>query len=369
MTDRLEIETLLKSVQPWSSDNDETLVCRAVRQETSDVKSFLFAASSPRRFQFKPGQFLTFSFEINGTTVNRCYTIASPPTRPYGVAITVKRVPGGVTSNWLHETMQPGLTVLASGPLGAFSALSYPSSKYLLLSGGSGITPLMSMLRTFHDLGIEEDIIFVHAARTPDDIIFRTECAAIARYSPSVKLAHICENDGPMSPATGYRGRISKNLLSLIAPDFLEREVFVCGPPGFMATARTILRERHFDMARYHEESFDFSTPSPATPEIAEADLTPTTRGPKGKVYRIEFSKSRRVVDCPETMTVLDAARQAGLRLPSSCTKGVCGTCKSRLTSGSVTLEHGGGIRQKEIDAGMRLLCCSRPTSDIVVER
>lgn len=369
MIDGLEIETLLNTVQPWKTDNDETLVCRAVRQETSDVKSFLFAASSPRRFQFKSGQFLTFSFEINGVTVNRCYTIASPPTRPYRVAITVKRVPSGIVSNWLHETMQPGHRVFASGPLGEFSALSYPSGKYLLLSGGSGITPLMSMLRTFHDLGIEKDIIFVHAARTPDDIIFRTECAAIARDSRSVKLAHICEDDGPISPATGYRGRISKNLLSLIAPDFLEREVFVCGPPGFMATARTILRERHFDMARYHEESFDFSTPSPATPEIAEADLTPTTRGPKGKVYRIEFSKSRRVVDCPETMTVLDAARQAGLRLPSSCTKGVCGTCKSRLTSGSVTLEHGGGIRQKEIDAGMRLLCCSRPTSDIVVER
>lgn len=85
--------------------------------------------------------------------------------------------------------------------------------------------------------------------------------------------------------------------------------------------------------------------------------------------FRVEFAKTRRVLDCPEDTTVLDAARKAGIRLPSSCAKGLCGTCKSKVTSGTVAMTHAGGIRQREIDAGMALLCCSRPTSDLVIER
>ena len=85
--------------------------------------------------------------------------------------------------------------------------------------------------------------------------------------------------------------------------------------------------------------------------------------------YRVEFAKTRRVIECPEGTTVLEAARRAGLRLPSSCTKGVCGTCKSKVLSGTVDMQHGGGIRPREIDAGLRLLCCSKPTSDLVIDR
>jgi len=87
------------------------------------------------------------------------------------------------------------------------------------------------------------------------------------------------------------------------------------------------------------------------------------------KSYRVEFSKTRRHVDCPENLTVLEAAKRAGLRLPSSCTQGICGTCKSKLVSGTVNMNPAGGIRQREIDAGLALLCCSKPTSDLVVER
>jgi ferredoxin len=90
---------------------------------------------------------------------------------------------------------------------------------------------------------------------------------------------------------------------------------------------------------------------------------------PAKRMFRVEFAKTRRVVECPEDMFVLEAARKAGIRLPSSCTKGLCGTCKSKLVSGTVEMKHAGGIRQREIDAGMTLLCCSKPTSDLVVER
>src|SRR6201996_6345146 len=98
---------------------------------------------------------MTYAFEIGGETVHRCYTISSSPTRPDTISITVKRVPGGPVSNWLHDNLRPGMAVRATGPMGVFSAMEHPARKYLFLSGGSGITPLMSMTRSYRDLAAD----------------------------------------------------------------------------------------------------------------------------------------------------------------------------------------------------------------------
>jgi ferredoxin len=154
-------------------------------------------------------------------------------------------------------------------------------------------------------------------------------------------------------------------MLALIAPDFADREIFVCGPAPYMAAVRDMLRASGFDMARHHEESFNFEDLSRGE----QAAVIQAEQGTTAKIYRVEFAKTRRVIECPEGTTVLEAARRAGVRLPSSCTKGICGTCKSKLLSGTVDMQHAGGIRPREIEAGMRLLCCSRPTSDLLIDR
>jgi ferredoxin-NADP reductase len=349
---------------PWDPERDETLVCVAVRDETHDVRTFVFAASEPRRFDFRPGQFLTFSFEVEGRTIPRCYTIASPPTRPDRLAISVKRQPGGAVSPWLHATLRPGARVAVAGPMGDFCAAAEAPGKRLFLSGGSGVTPLMSMTRAAYDLGAASDLVFVHAARTPDDIVFRAELAAMARHWPGLRTAFVCEADSPGESWGGFRGRLSLPMLRLIAPDLLEREVFCCGPAPFMAAVRAMLDEAGFDRAAYHEESFDFAgLPAAERAEATRAE-TEIAAG-----FMVEFTKSGRTIRCPPGSTVLDAARAEGLRLPSSCAKGMCGTCKSRMLSGKVEMNHAGGIRQREIDAGLVLLCCSRPLADLVVER
>jgi glycine betaine catabolism B len=344
----------------WDSGEDGRLVCLAVRPETHDVKTFLFAPAKPGAFRFTPGQFLTFTFEIDGQPVSRCYTISSPPTRPDRATITVKRVPGGPVSNWLHDNLRPGGTVSALGPFGSFTSFAHPARKYLFLSGGSGITPLMSMARAYHDLGENADIVFVHNARTPADIIFRAELATMARQSPSFRFAPICEADAPDEAWAGYRGRISPSVIQLIASDFREREIFTCGPSPYMAAVRGLLGDAGFDMAHYHEESFDFD-------EMVEEEIAEAAAG--AAAFRIEFAKSGRIVTCDAGTTILAAARTAGLKLPSACTKGICGTCKSGLVSGQVDMNHGGGIRQREIDRGLILLCCSKPLSDLVIDR
>jgi ferredoxin-NADP reductase len=351
----------------WDPDVDDVLVCRAVRQETHDVKTFVFSGRRPCQFRFRPGQFMTFDVPVGSAIVNRSYTISSSAARPYRISITTKRVPGGDVSNWMHDNLKPGDEIRATGPSGDFTPDPDRPAKYLFLSGGSGVTPLMSMARTFDDLAEERDVVFVHAARTPADIVFRAELDLLARRSPGFRLAHVCEATAGEPSWPGYVGRLSLPMLRLIAPDLLEREVFVCGPSPFMAAVRGMLAEVAFDMARHHEESFNFEeltrSGAVATPP---ADAEPV---PAAAIFRVEFARSGRTVECGAGTTILKAGLAAGLRLPSSCTRGLCGTCKAKLASGTVDMKHAGGIRQREIDQGMVLLCCSRPTSDVVVER
>jgi glycine betaine catabolism B len=365
------VSQVTRELPGWDAETDDVLVCRLVRDETHDVKTFVFSAREPRLFRYKPGQFLTLDLPIGGQVINRCYTISSAPTRGHLISITVKRVPGGIVSNWLHDTLKPGYELRAVGPLGEFTAFDHHAPKYLFLSGGSGITPLMSMARTYHDLAQDRDITFVHSARSPADIIFRSELDLMARNLPRFSVAHVCETTDGERNWSGFRGRLNLPMLKLIAPDLLERTIFTCGPEPYMAAVRAMLKEAGFDMARYHEESFNFETLAESQPEAAAASATvpvpPPT--PEARTYRIEFAKSGRVVECAADTNILTAARAAGMRLPSSCTKGLCGTCKSKLISGTVEMKHAGGIRQREIDAGQALLCCSKPTSDIVVDR
>lgn len=352
----------------WDAEIDDVLVCRQVRPETHDVKTFVLESRKRQLFRYRPGQFLTFEIEIDGRSISRCYTISSTPTRPHLISITTKRVPGGVVSNWLHDKLRPGMAVRATGPMGEFSSLAHAAGKYLFLSGGSGITPLMSMARAYHDLALPCDIVFAHFARTPADIIFRAELELMARNLPGFRFVPVCEAceareaDAPTERWSGFSGRVSLPMLRLMAPDLLAREIMVCGPAPFMAAVRSALGEAGFDMGHHHEESFELATHEGGVTE--EKPVTPAMQ-----TFKIEFRKSGRTVECGTDTFLLSAAKAAGMRLPSSCTKGLCGTCKSRLISGQVVMKHQGGIRQREIDQGMILVCCAKPLTDLVVDR
>jgi len=351
----------------WNPDSDETLVCCHVRDETHDVKSFLFRTRAPHLFRYQPGQFITLELEIGGETVNRCYTLSSPPTRPDTVSITVKRQPGGAVSNWLHDNLKPGVAIKVLGATGDFSCARHPAAKYLFLSGGSGVTPLMSMARTHYDLGDAQDIVFAHSARSPRDIIFRRELAAMEAGMAHFRTAFICEKPVDGDPWDGHTGYLTLPMLRLIARDFMHREVFCCGPAAYMAAVRTLLSGAGFNMQHYHEESFSFgetAEPEAALPAPVAAPVASAEGG-----FKVEFTKSGQTVVCGPDQFILDAAKAAGMRLPFSCAKGMCGTCKSKKISGEVVMTHQGGIRQREIDQGMILPCCSKPLSDVVLER
>lgn len=349
----------------WNTDQDNMLVCCAIKIETHDVKSFYFKPLKPSLFQFLPGQFITLELEINAESINRCYTISSTPTRPHTLSITVKRQPDGIVSNWLHDNMQVGKQVSVLGAAGDFTCTQHVAKKYLFLSGGSGITPLMSMSRSFYDLAEDIDIAFVHSARTPADIIFADELQLMAE-PPHFRTIFICEksNTDWQQATNCFGGYLTIEILKQAVPDFLQRKVFTCGPAPYMVAVRELLKNASFDMAQYFEESFNFD--ELPTNELAAPETSQLSAGEK---FSVEFTKSGTLVTCAPNQFVLDAGLAAGMRLPSSCRKGLCGTCKSKLISGKVDMKHGGGIRQREIDQGLFLPCCSKPLTNLVIEK
>lgn len=357
------------STQIWSNGR-HAVRCVKVIQETWDVTTYCFMAEQPVMFFFKPGQFVTLELEIEGETVFRSYTISSSPSVPYSFSITVKRVPGGLVSNWLHDNLTEGSELAVHGPVGAFNSIDFPARKVLFLSGGVGITPVMSMTRWAFDTNADVDMVFVHSARTPRDIIYQRELETISARISNFDLHLICERVEAGQSWAGYRGFLDRTKLDMIAPDFLEREVFCCGPTPYMKAVRRMLEQAGFDMTHYHEESFG------ATPETieeqavqdAEAAAEEADALQVSDLYQVEFAKTGKSVRIAPGETVHTAAAKLGLHIPKACGMGICGTCKVKRIEGDIEMSHNGGITDEDVEAGYFLSCCSVPQGDVVVE-
>ena len=326
-----------------------TLICKAVWDETPDVRTFLLTPDDDSRIAHDPGQFMTFRIDTPSGQVERCYTIASSGARDGGIEITVKRQPGAA-SGLLHDTLIPGATIAAFGPSGRFGPVAWPDPPYALFAAGSGVTPMLSMIRTAADRGIDLDAVFIQVAQTQGDMIAAADIAQLIQRLPN--LTHI-----PMASRGAGAARLDADVLARLIPDLSQRSVLCCGPQSFMEMVRAAAQDAGVPDDRYGEESFDFSSP--------QAQITPAADTP---VRTITFARTAKTFPCAETSTILAAIKDAGLPLPSSCARGMCGTCKTFKHTGEVTMAHEGGIRQREIDRGFILPCCSRPLTDIVLD-
>jgi len=342
-------------------DDSEEIQCVGMIPEGPNVVTFSFRSVSGKWFKFKPGQFITFELPLSDGPVFRTYTISSSPSRPLSVSVTVKAQGGSIGSSWMLKNLKPGDRLKVTGPLGIFSIHEYPSDKYLFLSAGSGVTPMMSMTSYLFDRGEEPDITFIQCANRPSELIFREALQHMASRVPSIKLHFVVSADDPFDVWSGYRGTFNSIMLSLMAQDYLEREVFCCGPEGFMDAVREILIALGYDMSRYHQESFE----APRENEIEfENDIVLNNE----RLSELYFKKSGKAANCSETDTILNAAKSAGLNIPSGCTFGVCGTCKIKKLSGDVHMVHNGGISEQDIASGFILACCSKPLGRVEVD-
>lgn len=341
--------------------DQEPLRCVSVLPEAPNVMTFCFQSPSGGLFQFNAGQFLTLELPIPGGPLYRTYTISSSPSRPTSLTITVKAQPDSIGSRWMLDNLRPGMELKATGPAGTFSISDHPAEKLLFISAGSGITPAMSMTTWLYDGGTTPDIKFINCARTPSDIIFRAQLEHMASRTDGLDLSWVVETNDPYVPWTGYRGVLNQVMLGLIAPDYLEREVFCCGPEPFMQAVREALVALGYDMTRYHQESFgpDTSLPSPAGEDVVPQEK---------KGAEVVFALSDISADCAETDTILNAARDAGIVIPTGCSMGLCGTCKVRKSAGDVHMVHNGGITEDDIASGYILACCTHPIGRVEIE-
>ncbi len=368
----------------WT-DTDLSCRCDRIVDETPDVKTFYFRAEPEILFAYQPGQFITLAVEIDGQRVVRPYSISSSPTRPHHLSITVKRVPAaqpdvpaGLVSNWLHDHLHVGdrLTFIR-GPVGQFTCLPNLPPKLLLISAGSGISPMMSMSRWVQDTLADCDIIFFHSARHLEDIAFRAELETMAAQMPNFHLAITLTQAPSQHPWMGLTGRLSSAMLQLVAPDFGDRAVYVCGPDGFMRQTRSILADLNFPMPNYHEESFggppdtnafkatattlDLALEQ-ATP-MASPTLAPTTSP------GVIFTQSGQTLASDGTASVLELAEQAGVEIRSACRSGVCGACKVLTLQGQVRYETPpAALTTADQQAGCILACVAYPVDNLAVD-
>ena len=173
---------------------------------------------------------------------------------------------------------------------------------------------------------------------------------------PGLQLRLTVEEADPFRAWPGYKGRLSQIMLGLMAPDYLEREVFCCGPEPFMQAVREMLVSLGYDMAHYHQESFGAPVATEGDAPVHD-DVSPTA----GVEAEITFATSGVTAACAQTDTVLAVAKRAGLNIPSGCTFGLCGTCKVKKTAGEVHMVHNGGISDEDVADGFILACCSHP--------
>lgn len=360
-----ELAPLLQA--PYWSQGERQLICTARHDETHDgdtvtATTFTFqTAPQTSRFHYQPGQFLLLNVTIDGQTHSRAYSLCSAPTRPHALAITIKRVAGGRVSNYLLDTLQPGMTLAALPPQGQFHLSAQLPAALLLLSAGSGVTPMMAITRTLRDLGLKTQIHFVYSARHASDLIFRDELLALAAQDENFHLTLLLESmPEEAMPLPGDRlvaGRLQAELLAELTAGLADYQIYLCGPSGYIDAVHGLLADPRYAGVALYEERFSAAAPTPnaAAPSAEQADAN--------------FALSVPAFGTDSTIaadeTLLDALEREGLPIIGACRAGVCGSCKCKVEAGSVESSSTLALTAEQVAEGYVLACSSKATSDL----
>jgi len=334
----------------------------AVVPETPDIVTVRMAR--PEGFHFSAGQFLTMRIQVDGKAVVRCYSVSSAPEATGYLEISVKRQ--GLVSGWIHSSVRPGSTLSIRAPAGGFVYPSDDDRPIVLLAGGVGITPLVSMLRHAVASEPERRVTLLYSVTSHHDVAFRGELRWIADRFPQVKLV-VTMTRGPHHPEF-LSGRIDRRMIAGQIEDLDHSLFMICGPGPMIEAMRATLSELGVDSGRIRSEAFEAAIAASAAPA---ASVTPPREAPggpgpvdagTGSSSRLRLVSSGRTVEVPDGRTLLEACEDAGVELPSACRAGVCGTCRLRLVDGRVDCPAG-------VDAdGSILPCVSTALGDCAIE-
>lgn len=341
--------------------------------ETPSVKTIRLLPSSSNElipFTFVPGQFLNLAFWIGGAKMNRSYSISSSPAKREYVDLTIRREPRGAVSRHVDDLLKVGDPIEAGGPVGRSTFTGTEADSIVLIAGGVGITPMMSITRYLTEQTWDGDIFFFYACRAPADFIFAKDVAELQRVNPKLHVTVAMER-AEGTDWQGLRGRLTKELFSETVPNIASRRIHLCGPPMMMDAIKAILAELKVPPDQIKTESFGTAAPTPAAAGTSARVTAPAT-GPL--VTFSKNSKSAKVHidlktgDSPPKQSVLELSEELGIGIEFSCRVGTCGICKVKMTSGEVDMAVNDALDSSDKANGIILACQAKPKADIVVE-
>ncbi|ACL41645.1 Oxidoreductase FAD-binding domain protein [Pseudarthrobacter chlorophenolicus A6] len=429
-----------KALGPWHPQ-EFMAECVETVPEAGGMMTFVFRRCDGAPLAFRAGQYVNIAFPVNGEDqepVDRSYSLSSSPTEPWTFSVTVKKDAGGLVSPWVHENVRPGTVLDMLGPVGAFHLPDADRrARYLFLAAGAGITPIMSMLRTIHDLPGTADVVVLYHGAEAGGFAFHKELAYIASVDSRVKVFYALGDRGLPEEWEGFKGRLSAAMIDEVAPDANGRQVYACGPEGYLNTATELLKKVGVDDTSIYMEFFsgdrqtlleyqaelalaadiaeeiaeeiadsaeDYYESQPAAfgmyepgydedgtlqatgmpleavdpdaPAAETTGTTPETSAPDASNFdtvgtgslTLSFMRTGINVRIDPELPILEVAQRAGVRIGANCKEGMCGSCKVVKLSGEVDMNHQGGIRKREIDAGKFLPCCSTARTDMVID-
>jgi 3-ketosteroid 9alpha-monooxygenase subunit B len=335
-----------------------TLRVVEIVRETDDACSVVLepVGCEPAEFNYSPGQFLTLHLPCDGSAVARCYSLCSSPHVDAAMRIAVKRVRDGVGSNWINDRLAVGDEVPCLPPAGVFTPRSLDDD-LLLFAGGSGITPVLSILKSALAAGSGR-VVLVYANQNERSVIFAAELRALAAEHPSrLHVIHVLES---------VQGLPSREQLAAFAAPYSAYTAFVCGPSPFMETVTHALRSVGVPPARIHIEKFTslvenpFLAPVATAADAGDGSTTALEVSLDGQTHHFEW---------PRQTKLLDFLLDKGLKAPYSCRQGLCSACACIIDTGEVKMLHNEILEQEDLDEGYVLGCQSLPISDVVKVR
>lgn len=327
-----------------------------VIEETHDSKSIVFAPSAqPHLFAYKPGQFLTLRIALQGADqpVARCYSLASAPGVDDALKVTIKRVRGGLGSNWICDNLRAGDTLEVLPPAGVFCPASLDVD-FLLFAGGSGITPVMSILKTCLHQGNGRVFLF-YANRDERSVIFSEELRALAcAYPQRLSVMHWLES---------VQGLPTVEQLASVCRQHLDAHAFVCGPAPFMDAVEQTLLDLNVERKRIHVERFVSLSSDPGV--LADVPGSSDSNAARVELMARLDGESHTLAWNPD-VDLLDALLGAGVGAPFSCREGRCSACMCRVSEGEVSMRSNEVLDARDLADGWVLACQTRPLSDKV---
>ncbi len=334
---------------------EATLQVLSITPQATDAVTITLAQNQANPLRFIPGQFLTVIIELGGQTHRRPYSLCSDPADLDQLSFTVRRVPGGLISNHIHDHLRAGDSLRIFGPGGRFGTAPNPKLQrdLILVAGGSGITPIMSIMRALLAREPHTSLHLLYANRSPKTSIYHKEIKHLHK-TKHLTVTWIFE-DNPPQEETCHEGRFDINTAQDLLPLRPDAHYYLCGPAPMMAATVEVLTRANIAQNQIHLERF--------------VPLPPLSTNPNaGQTHTLRFAHARQTVEANEEQSILDAGRRAGLDLPFSCAMGGCGACKIKLRAGKVSMESPHCLSPQEVAQGYCLACIAKPRTDLVLE-